>query len=299
MADDMTQEPTVESAPVANTEPSAAVGENQQVQADQSTAPVSDGQPETANQENLEQTLEDWNGNDVEKLPKPLQARAKGILRYLHQKSQEVASVKHLAQAYQEMTSHPEFQEYLQWKDQRANAPQQAPQQEAFETLSEDDFLAAQTDPNKFVEVQQKLLMQQAAPVLQKLQTLESKIAHYEQKERQAEASRKLDTFASQHPDFWKINPTVMKSALEEVIQKKKGTIDEAYNYAKSIEKQYVEKAKSELKQQVDEKKNAVTAPPSKSLEPNVIYVKDSREATRVAFENAQLGKRVDVRVKR
>lgn len=295
MAEEMKQEPTAESVPVAQ-EPSAAVtGENQQVQADQSTAPVSDGQPETAS-EPTEQEIADWNGNDVEKLPKPLQARAKGILRYLHQKSQEAAKVTHLAQAYQEMVNHPEFQEYLQWTEQRKSAPQQ--QEAASEPLSEDDFLAAQTDPNKFVEVQQKLLMQQAAPVLNELKQLKQELTAIKQEKAHEQASRKLDAFASQHPDFWKINPTIMKSVLSDVM-KKGGSVEDAYNQAKAVEKQYLEQARGQIKQQVEEKKKAVTASPSKSIEPEVIYVKDAREANRVAFENAKLGKRVDVRVKR
>jgi hypothetical protein len=296
MAEEMTQEPTPESVPVAQ-EPSGAVtGENQQVQADQSTVPTSESQPEATTQETPE--IEEWNGNDVEKLPKPLQARAKGILRYLHQTSQEAAQVKQLAQAYVQLTQHPEFQEYIKWTEQRQSASQQQPQV-ASEPLSEDDFLAAQTDPNKFVEMQQKLLMQQAAPVLNELNSIKQELAGMKHEKAQEQASRQLDAFASQHPDFWKINPTLMKAVLEEVVQKKGGTVEDAYNYAKNVEKQFLEQAKSTLKQQVDSKKKAVTASPSKSLDPEVIYVNNSREATRVAFENAKLGKRVDVRVKR
>lgn len=297
MAEQPMQEPTPESAPAPQETSGAVEGETQQVQADPSTAPVAEGQQATANQENFDQ-IEDWNGNDVEKLPKPLQARARGMLRYLHEKSQEAAQVKHLAQAYQEMVNHPEFQEFIQWKEQRTSTPQQQEEVQV-EPLSEDDFLAAQTDPNKFVEVQQRLLMQQAAPVLNELKTVKEALAKMQQEKAQEQAARQLDGFASQHPDFWNINPTIMKAVLEEVVQKKGGSVEDAYNQAKSLEKQYLEQAKSVIKQQVDEKKKAVTATPSKSVEPNVIYVKDEREATRVAYENAKLGKRVDVRVKR
>jgi len=295
MAEEVMQEPTVESAPAAQAPLAAVTGESQQVQADQSTAPASNEQPDAASQEAPE--IEEWNGNDVEKLPKPLQARAKGMLRYLHEKSQEAAAVKHLAQAYQEMTNHPEFQEFLQWKESRGS--EQAAPEASAEPLSEDDFLAAQTDPSKFVEVQQRLLMQQAAPVLNRLQSLEQKLQGYEQGIKREQAARSLDGFAKAHPDFWDINPVVMKATLEEVVQKRGGTIEQAYVQAKAVEKQYLDRAHSSIKKQVDAKKNAVVAPPSKSLEPQVIYVKDSREATRVAYENARLGKRVDVRVKR
>lgn len=298
MAEDMTQEPTVESVPAAQ-EPSAAVeGESQQVQADQSTASVSEQvQPETAPSDSQE--IEEWNGNDVDQLPKPLQARARGMLRYLHKVSQEAASVKQQAQAFNEIVNHPEFQEFIQWKEQRGSVPQTETPQVSSEPLSEDDFLAAQTDPAKFVEVQQKLLMQQAAPVINELKSVKQQLEAMQREKAQEQAARKLDAFASQHPDFWKINPTIMKAVLEEVVQKKGGSIEDAYNHAKALEKQYLEQAKTTIKQEVETKKKAVSASPSKSLEPEVIYVKDSREATRVAFENAKLGKRVDVRVKR
>ncbi len=301
MADEMIPEPTPESVPAAQ-EPSGAVSaeNNQQVQVE-STAPVSDTQLETA-PDAIPSEIEEWNGNDVDKLPKPLQARARGMLRYLHKVSQEASQVKQHAQAYQELTSHPEFQEFIQWKEQRLGNPaqgQQALQPITQEPLSEDDFLAAQTDPNKFVEVQQKLLMQQAQPFLQKMQALEQRIASYEQKTVRAEASQRLEAFASEHPDFWKINPIIMKATLEDVVKKQGRSIEDAYNEAKSLEKQYLEQAHSTIKQQVEAKKKAVTAAPSKSLEPEVIYVNNAREATKVAFDNARLGKRVDVRVKR
>lgn len=295
MAEDMTQEPTSESVPVAQEPSDAVVGEPQQVQADQSTAPVSGEQQETANQ--TEPEIEDWNGNDVEKLPKPLQARARGMLRYLHEKSQEAAQVKHLAQAHQELMNHPEFKEFIEWKEAKLNAPQQ-PAMEV-EPITDDDFLAAQTDPNKFMEVQKRIMMQEAAPLLNELKELREYVETDRREKAETKASQQLDAFASQHPDFWKKDPVLMKAALTEIVGKRKGTVEDAYNYVLNVEKQLQERAKADIKKQVDEKKKAVTAAPSKSMDPEIIYVKDSREATRVAFENAKLGKRVDVRVKR
>lgn len=296
MADELMQEPTLESAPAAPETSSAVVGEtNEQVQAE-TTAPAPDSQPEAAPTETPE--TEDWNGNDVEKLPKPLQARARGMLRHLHKVTQEAASVKQAAQAYQELTNHPEFQEYLQWKESRLNSqPQQAPQAQG-PLISEDEFLEAQIDPAKFASVQQKLLMEQAKPFLNELQQVKKELATFKQEKVREKAASQLEAFGQSHPDFWKINPIIMKGALEKVVQKEGGSVEEAYNYAKSLEKQFLEQAQSTLKQQIEAKKKAVTASPSKSMEPEVVYVADKREANRVAFENAKLGKRVDVRVK-
>lgn len=299
MADEMTQEPTIESVPAAQEPSTAVVGEtNQQVQAD-TTAPVSDSQPGTAPET---PEIEEWNGNDVEKLPKPLQARARGMLRHLHKVTQEAASVKQNAQAYQELVAHPEFQEFIKWKEERLNAGNPGTSRVSpeipDEPLSEDDFLAAQIDPQKFVSVQQKLLMQQAKPFLNELNQVKQELAQIKQEKVKEQAIRQLDAFASEHSDFWEINPVIMKATLEEVVQKNGGTIEDAYNQAKSLEKQYLDKAHGTIKQQIEAKKKAVTAAPSKSMEPEVIYATNRQEANKIAFENAKLGKRVDVRVK-
>lgn len=298
MADEMTQEPTVESVPAAQEPSIAASGDTQQVQ-DVTTESAPEVQQEPSPSD--EPQIEEWNGNDVDKLPKPLQARARGMLQYLHKVSQEAASVKQHAQAYQEIVNHPEFQEFIQWKESRLNnnAPQtqQVPQQ--FEPLTEDEFLAAQTDPAKFVSVQEKLLMQKAQPFIQELQSMKQELAKYRQEKVQEEAKRHLDAFASKHPDFWEINPTIMKAVLQDVVQKNGGSIEDAYNTAKSLEKQYLEKANGTIKQQVEAKKKAVSASPSKSVEPEIIYVDNKSDRDRIAYENALLGKRVDVRLKK
>lgn len=295
MADEMTQEQTSESAsgtaPVASD--ASVEGNSQQVQNDQTTASASETQPEAASTETEE--LAEWNGNNVEELPKPLQSRARAMLRHLHRVSQEAAAVKHQAQAYNELVNNPEFKEFSQWKQTRFQNPSPV---QPVEQLSEDDFLAAQTDPNKFVEVQSKLLMQQAQPFLQRMQALEQRLSKYDAERAKGQARQELDSFAEVHPDFWDINPVIMKATLEEVVNQG-GSIDEAYNKAKSIEKQYLDKAHSTIKQKVEEKKKAVTAAPSKSMEPEIIYVANRREAARIAGENALLGKRVDVRVKK
>lgn len=294
MADEMTNEQTTESVPAAQESSVAStVGETtQQVQTD--TTASETAQPVSATPETPE--IEEWNGNDVDTLPKPLQARARGMLRHLHKVTQEAAAVKQTAQAYQELVAHPEFQEFIKWKEERLNSPAQ--QQIPDEPLTEDEFLAAQIDPVKFASVQQKLLMQQAKPFLNELQHLKGQVAEMRQEKVRDQAVRQLDAFVQSHPDFMEINPVIMKATLEDVVQKRGGSIEDAYNQAKSLEKQYLERAHGTIKQQVEAKKKAVTAAPSKSMEPEIIYVSNRHEANKIAFENAKLGKRVDVRVK-
>jgi hypothetical protein len=291
-----TSQPTTEPVQAAPETSAAVEGENQQGTDVQSTESPSETQPETSPDA---PEVEEWNGNDVEKLPKPLQARAKGMLRYLQKVSQEAAAVKQQAQAYQELNKNPEFQEFIKWKEERLNSPSQSVEQSSDELpISEDDFLAAQVDPKKFVEVQQRLAAKQSQPILQKLQGIENKIQTYEKQVQREQAERSIDAFAKQHPDFWDIHPVIMKATLQEVTQAG-GTIEQAYQQAKTLEKQYFEKAQGKIKSKVEEKKKAVSAAPSKSMDPEVVYVSNRQEANRIAFENARLGKRVDVRVKK
>jgi hypothetical protein len=297
MAEEITQEQTAEPVPVAQETSVATSGNTQQVQ-DVTTEPATESQPEPSNPDQ-EPQIEEWNGNDVESLPKPLQARARGMLRKFHEVTQQAAGIQKQAQAYQEFVNHPEFQEFIQWKESRLNNPATANQQISNEPLTEDEFLAAQTDPEKFVSVQQRILMQQAQPFVQKLNALEQRLAQYDQEKIHTQAQSKLEAFGKANPKFWEINPVIMKAVLEDVVQKKGGSLEEAFKVAESLEKQYLEKANGQIKKQVEAKKKAVSASPSKSMEPEVIYVSNKQERDRVAFENAKLGKRVDVRLKK
>ena len=128
-----------------------------------------------------------------------------------------------------------------------------------------------------------------AQQAIQKINNLERELAV-------SKHEREIDAFATKHPDFWEIDPRIMKTALTET---KGQGLESAYNTAKQLEKQYLEKAQNSIQKKVAEKKQASSASPSRSVEPKVIYVENESEATRVAYENAVLGKRVDVRVKK
>ena len=88
-----------------------------------------------------------------------------------------------------------------------------------------------------------------------------------------------------------------MKSAIQDLVVKQGKSLDDAYNYAKDIEKQYLNKAQSSLQEEIAKKKKAISNTPSKNANPSVTHVKGSKEdAMRAAFENAALGKKVEVR---
>ena len=291
MAEQEMQMTNVESVEATAPQPSTIeTGENQQSTSIEPTAPASE-QPEAATE--TPNTPPDaksdvWNGN-VEELPANMQERGKSMLRYMHKVTQEAAQVKQQAQAYNELINSPAFQEYVQ---RQQNPGQQQVQQLP---VSEEDIRDAvlEADPKKLNDVLSRYVANTVNPIatqaLNRIQQLEHRLTV-------SQHEREIDAFAQQHPDFYEIPQEIMRSAFSSIGPT--GTIVDAYNKAKDIEKQLYLKATKTINKQVEEKKQAVTASPSTSVNPNVIYADNQAEANRIAYENAVLGKRVDVRVK-
>ena len=291
--EELTNEPQSVQPEAASTEPATDVetGETQQgtsventaVQADQTTQPTKSDVPEDF----------EWDG-DVNKLPAPLQSQAKGMLRHMHKVTQEASQVKRDAENYQQIVNHPEFKQFLEWQKQQSN-PAEATQQQPTKgaDLTEEDLLLAQSDPKKFQSLLQNHVSSAMQPIIQqgmqRIQQLEREISL-------AKQEKSVDAFAAQNPDFYKINPVIMKAAIRETGGK---SLQDAYDLAKKLEAQYLDKATTSINQKVAEKKKAVSASPSRSVTPQVVYVDSEADAMRVAYENATLGKRVDVRVKK
>ena len=299
----MADEQTNESQPEPVTEPivtsGVEQGENQQVQNVESApapdasnaAPAGDKTEPTQKEEPFE-----WDGN-VDALPKELQSRGKGMLQYMHKVTQEASQVKNDAKGFQELINHPEFKEFLDWQDKKGKnptsnqPPQQTPQQNV--ELTEDELIAAQSDPSKF----SGLLNNRVSNIIQPMaEQVMDRMAKMERSLNIDKQERNVEAFAKTHSDFWQINPVVMKAAMQTTHGQ---GIEAAYNQAKVIEKQYYDKAQASMAKKVSEKKAAVSATPSASMSPKVIYVDNKGDADRVAYEQALLGKRVDVRVKK
>lgn len=255
----------------------------------------SDSDQEKEYDENFE-----WDGNNADDLPKPLQKRAKDMLRHMHKVSQEAAQVKRYADAYNQIVNHPEFKEFLDWKEGKSTSQQQSTQDisdQVLSNLSEEDLLEAQADPKKFSGLLQNAIKSSIQPYVQQFQKY---VNVQSQKQLMDQANRQLNDFATKNPDFWDIDPIIMKSAIQEQVVGKKGTIEDAYKYAKNLEKKYLSKAQVSMKEEINKKKKAVSNPPSKSASPDVTYIKGNKQdAIRAAFENASLGKKVDVRRQR
>ena len=291
--EELTNEPQSVQPEAASTEPATDVetGETQQgtnventaVQADQTTQPTKSDVPEDF----------EWDG-DVNKLPAPLQSQAKGMLRHMHKVTQEAAQVKRDAEGFQQIVNHPEFQQFLEWQQQQSNPAAAAQQQPTTGAdLTEEELLLAQSDPRKFQGLLQNHISKSIQPVIQQGM---QKIQHLERELALSKQEKNIDSFAAQNPDFYKINPVIMKAAIRETGGR---SLQDAYTLAKKLEAHYLDKANTSISQKVAEKKKAVSASPSRSVTPQVVYVDSEADAMRVAYENATLGKRVDVRVKK
>jgi hypothetical protein len=283
------EEMTNESQPVqAESQPTDAAGETttQPVESTelQEQAPVQPGESDTHD------TPKDEGNDGVDQTEKPadMTERESSAVRKMHEATQQASQYKKEADAFQELLNHPEFNEFLQWQKQRQAGAQ--PQQEMQQpNLSEDDFLAAQADPVKFDGLLNQRIQQTIGPIanqaIQKINGLERELAISKQE-------REIDAFASQHPDFWDKNPDLMKAAIT-----KTKDLNQAYNLVNQWEKGERNKALAAHQKKIQEKKQASSASPSKSMDPKTIYVSNETEANKLAFQYAKQGKRVDVQI--
>jgi len=285
------EEMTNESQPVqADSQPTGDVsGESLSAQNVESTETV-EGQaaPESGESDTHDTPTEGNDGVD-DKLPANASEAEKSAIRKMHAATQEAARYKKEADAFQQLLNHPEFNEFLDWRKNKGQQPASTQPQTPNVGLTEDELIAAQGDPAKFEGLLTSRLQSMLNPIaqqaIQKINSLEREIAISKQE-------REIDAFATKHPDFWDKNPDLMKAALA-----KTKNLDQAYNLVNQWEKSERDKALSAHQKKVQEKKQASSASPSKSLEPKVVYASNETEANKIAFQYAQQGKRVDVRI--
>ena len=119
VAPEITPVPTVSDPLGASTETPEDNPSTAGADADKAPEPV----VEESKDETTEPTVDPdapfvWDGG-VENLPKELQDRGKGMLDHMHKVSQEAAEVKREADAYNQLTNHPEFQDFLKWQENK------------------------------------------------------------------------------------------------------------------------------------------------------------------------------------
>jgi len=256
----------------------------------QAATPQTTAQPEPVKTEVPEDY--EWEG-DPNTLEKPLQNRAKGVLRYLTKQSQALAEEKKLAEEYRKVQSDPLYQQYLQYKER--GTVQQPVQPSALFTVSE--LEEAQVNPGKLGELMERAvnsrISQAEQQVVGKLEALQSKQTFIDKQQ-------ELQDFAELHPDFWDLHQKgLIKPYIREIVDTGQGTLQDAYNKAKEVREQFRKEALMETQGRVNQKKAAFTSAPTPSNEPDIIWANDKNEATKIAFENALLGKKVQVKVKK
>lgn len=273
--------PAVPSAPAEQTQTETSAGTD---------TPLAQATPEVTTPEQKE-----WDGNleSLKDLGKDEIERAKNMRRYLTKKTQEIGDAQKKAQEYDKLISDPRIKQALNGQPQAA--PQEAPQQPQA-LWSPGEWEEAQVNPAKMAElfdrgVQARVnqVAAQYAPLIEQLQNKQTFV----------EKSQEIDEFARMHPDVWELyDAGIMKPLVREIVDSGQGTFAEAYEKAKSIESFYKRQATQEAQGRIMEKKAAVTATPSPTNEPSVIWASDREEAKKLAFENAILGKKVTVRTR-
>ena len=266
-------------------------GENQEVQNVESTETEGQATLESSESDTHDTQKEEGNESVDNQLPANASDREKAALRKMHEATQEASRYRKEADAFQQLLNHPEFNEFLQWQKNKGNQPASQPQQpqQAMNDLTEDELIELQSNPKKFNEVLESrignILNPIAQQAIQKINGLERELAISKQE-------REIDAFAAKHPDFWSKNPDLMKAAIS-----KTKDLAKAYSLVNQWEKAEQEKALAAHQKKVQEKKQATSASPSRSIEPKVIYAENETDANRMAFEYAKQGKRVDVRI--
>lgn len=280
----------VQSTDQAPSEPSVEVQEGENVQ---STENVEQATDQSSESDTHDTPIEEGNDGVDKPMPAGETDREKSAIRKMHEATQQAAQYKKDADALQQLLHHPEFNEFLQWQKQKQSPASQQNTDIPQVDLTEDELLAAQTDPSKFNGLLNSRLQAMLNPIAQQAM---QKIGALERDLALSKHEREIDAFATKHPDFWNIDQRIMKAAIADT---RGQGLDAAYKVAKQLEKQYLDKAQTSIQKKVTEKKQASSASPSRSVERKIIYVESDSEANRIAFENAQLDKRVDVRVKR
>lgn len=302
MSETNTAGAVLESAPPADGETSKVSGAAAQPSSPpastETTSPASQTSPAPAAAEPAAKT-EDvpenyvWQG-DPDDLPKSLQNRGMGVLRYLTKQTQMMGEEKKLAEEYRKLQSDPVFTQFMQAKTHPNTAPVQPSAQAPLYTREE--LEEAQVNPEKLGEIINRV---SAAKVRQAEEQVGGVLSQLQTRQAFIDRKQELQDFAELHPDFWDLNDRgLMKPFIREIVDTGQGTILDAYSKAKEVREKFRQEARQEAHGLVQTKKAAFTAPPTPSNEPEIIWASDKNEATKLAFENALQGKKVQVRVK-
>ena len=237
--------------------------------------------------DNLPENWE-WDGN-VNAVEPPFRKRALGMQRYLTKRSQELAEAQKKAEEFDRLREDPSYQQFLQLKQSPGQAQDGIPSDQSI--ITQDDIAIAQSDPKYAALINR---------VAQAEQFVRSRLNAIDQKQAVSEKSQEIQSVAELYPDFWDLyDAGILKPVVREIVDAGKGTILDAYHRAKEIETYYDKRALQKTQGRIQEKKTAFSSPPSNASEAQEIWTDNESDTTRIAFENALLGKKVSVRTRR
>ncbi len=214
-------------------------------------------------------TIDKWDGNPTT-LPDKLKKIVTDNQAAYTQKAQEVAQLK---QAYEGL---------------RAQVEAAKPQASG---ITQEEFEAAQLDPNKFLALTRKVANMELEREKAALQPM---LQDIQMKQLVSENEAKINSFATQHPDFWELHD---KGLIQPLIQVT-GNLEASYQQAKTIANNFKNSVKQEMQQQAQVKKSAGSLAPTTPQQVEVVYVDPGTDTTFVAAKYAMEGKRVTVKVR-
>ncbi len=216
-----------------------------------------------------------WDGN-VTTLPDKLKKIVNDNQTAFHDKAKEAATFK---QQYDDLQG--KVNSYLQQIEQ---------QKQAQPLFTQEEFESAQLNPEKFLELTQRVAKNivdaekaQIAPILSKLEFDRSVV----------ENERVINDFASKNKNFWQLYDA---GILEPLVEKY--GLESGYSKASEILSKIQNQATTASQGRVLEKKGSVSAKPTNAQSIEVAYVDRPEEVLQTAMRYAAEGKHVKVKVR-
>lgn len=293
----MADEPTGGNSGVAVAEP-APSGQ---------AAPATPGTPDqtgqAATQAQSAPAEESFTDIDPETLPPELKAKYKSMLSDYTKKTQSIADVRKKAEAFDQVRSRSDFNEWWSGASKQQKADFKEQKQEAEkrlgEKISDDDFTKAFNSKDDFLALLERVHNDRSEKAQKKIEKLEQQLSV-------KDAQDVVESFATEmgkdgkavRPDFYSLDEDQLISGYLNVNPPDNTTqqaylskLNEAYGWAKAISQKYYEKGKSEALQIIQKKAAGSTEPPTQTAKG--AYTGPKIPTVREAIELAKKGQRV------
>lgn len=214
-----------------------------------------------------------WDGN-VLTLPDNIKKIISDNQSAFHSKAQEAAEYKQQFEALQTKVN-----DYLQSIEQQKQP-----------LFTEEEFQSAQLNPDKFLELTTRVANHIVAQEKRQLEPMLSQIQFNQQV---AENEKRINQFADQHNDFWKL----YEAGILEPLVSTHG-LEKGYEMASGIANKLSQEAIQKSQARVQEKKASISATPTSASSIEVVYVNNQSDVLPTAAKFAAEGKKVKVKYK-